>query len=171
MKGKKILIPKDIWFSLLNPYERAILMVLYSLKNPDSVSIIPSLSFLSVKTYIGRKGLSKYISSLEKKSILIREGKGRYKLYVSRRNIEIPNSLAVSKLYPHERAYLGLIWSLIPLQGDGNTLYANVRDFVNLLGVCERSVRIHLNHLCEKGLIHKERYSNFLRIKPLFPPV
>ncbi|HID00274.1 MAG TPA: hypothetical protein EYP05_02890, partial [Piscirickettsiaceae bacterium] len=90
MRGEKVLIPKDVWFSPLNPYERAILIVLYSLKNPDSVSIIPSLSFLSVKTYIGRKGLSKYISSLEKKSILIREGKGRYKLKIERRNIKIP---------------------------------------------------------------------------------
>ena len=162
-------VPKSVWFQTLSVYERSLLIVFYFLARKDGKVFIPSAQYLMEKAFMGRKAVKKYLKELEKKGIILKEGKGKFKLKSEKEKVRFFKELGQARLNPVERAYLSLIWSLLPSQGNGEVLYANVEDFQKLLGLSEKTVRNHLNLLHEKGLIEKHRISNFLAIRPLFP--
>lgn len=162
-------IPKSVWFGVLSHYERSLLIVLYFLARKDRRVFIPSVEYLMEKAFMGRKAVKKYLKKLGEKGVILKEGKGRFKLRSEKEKVRFFKELGRAKLNPIERAYLSLIWSLLPSQGNGDILYANVEDFQKLLGLSEKTVRNHLKLLHEKGLIEKHRTSNFLAIRPLFP--
>lgn len=168
--GLNFSIPERVWFKeSLRSSLRSVLVVLYYKRSMDWRAVFRSYKELGSFSGMGEEKAKRAIRELVRRKLVKVERPGVYILKKGGRLLTLPSSLATGVLTYKERAYLTLIWSLKEVRGDGNYAYLNLGDLVRLTGEEKSTVYKTLKNLSDKGLLSKERYGNFLRLKPLFP--
>lgn len=167
---KGVTLPERLWFKEgLRSNIRSLLVVFYYHRRRDGKVVFRSYEEMGRFSGMSEGRAKKAVEKLRRMGLVKVERPGIYLIKKEGRCVKVPRSLGSGALTYKERAYLSLIWSLIPYQGDGKFFYGNLSDFMRLTGEDKKTVWNTIKDLHTKGLVYKERYGNLLRITPLYP--
>ena len=163
------MVPEKVFLRPLSPFERAVLLLLYSLEK-GGVVVYPSQRYLMAKVGISKKAFYKVLSSLEKKGLIRREKKASkiYLCVLGGKKVFIPKEFMHYYLHPKERGYLSL---LLALKGKELFLFTTLDILRYYLGVCKKTVQLNLEKLKQQKLIEKQKWGHGIQITILFPPI